>query len=352
MALVVAVAGCPRRVPLPPPVVAEPVRPAPVTELPADARAAHLEASVAERRQDFSRAELAYEWVTRLDPTSGWPWVHLGAFLERRGRGDEALHAYEEALLRAPDLAPAHAALGAALVRAGRPAEARDPLTAAAAAGLPDARHKLVRVLLLLGDTAAADVALDAWLAEPVEPSFALERARLAWERGRSAAAADDLLRAAPWGTAPAAAGEILLDAATDSCRLGSLFLWSYDIDLYGREGLWRDLAQRVAVATRDPQGYAATGGAGPTLAALREHAGLEPGAARPALLPPPPCPVVDVPAGCDGLSAAIRRWEGDPTSPGSLGALESRGQACGDAGARARSVAARTRRLLAREPG
>jgi Tfp pilus assembly protein PilF len=295
LALALGLAACgPKALPPPPP---PPVAP-PAPTLSADARARYLEAAVAERRGEADRAEAALRWVTRLDRGDAWAWLHLGAFLERQRRVDEAMAAYEEALTRDEALADAHIALGAALVRGGEPERAVVHLARAADAEDPRGLHLYARALELLDDLDGADRALGRWLALPVEPAWALERARLAFELGRFDAAVDDLAHGVDWSGAPVPAGELLLVAATRACRLGTVWLWSEDegVALH-HDPRWVRVAERV----RDT---AAT----PPERCWRDR---------------------EVPAGCAGAAEARALWEAAPFDPATLARWRERAAAC-----------------------
>ena len=67
----------------------------------------------------------------RLDPDDPTPHFNLGVLLEELDRGDEAVHAYRQAILRDPDFANAHCNLGLLLESVGRRQEAMRHLMAA-----------------------------------------------------------------------------------------------------------------------------------------------------------------------------------------------------------------------------
>lgn len=300
LTLALLLLGC-RPTPLPPPAVpaAEPVVPL-VSELPADARARYLEAAVAERRGDIDRAEANLRWVTRLDADSPWPWLALGRFLERQRRWDEAIGVYQRAITRDEALADAHLALGTCLVRRGRAVDARPHLARASELGLPQGHHLYARALIMTGLRDEAVGVLRRWRDEPLDSDDALDRARLSYELGDDDGAMDDLLQA-DWLVAPAIAGDLLLDAARRSCRLGDAWTLSEGQSFASRvDPAWADVAERIATAA----------GEGKRLAV---------------------CAVAEVPPGCEGLDEARAAWQIYPQRPSVLDDLEDRARACGD---------------------
>ena len=78
----------------------------------------------AQRRGDFVVALAFYRKAAALDPAYPTPYNDMGTVLEQQGRLDEAERAYQEALLRKPDLLEAHANLAMLDERRGHTEEA------------------------------------------------------------------------------------------------------------------------------------------------------------------------------------------------------------------------------------
>ena len=68
---------------------------------PADARAWHLKATVAELQGDFAEAERALAWVIRLDGSSPWAWAAKGRLMASAQKWDASVVAFAEAFERA-----------------------------------------------------------------------------------------------------------------------------------------------------------------------------------------------------------------------------------------------------------
>lgn len=317
--LAALLAAC-RPAPLPPPAVAA-VPPTVITvptSVPADARQRYLQAAVAERRGDEERAEAQYRWVTRLDPTSPWPWLALGRFLERQRRWSDALQAYGRATEQDPDLAEAYLAYGACSVRSGAVEGGLPSLSEASERGHPQGRHFYARALAMTGQMDKAKEVLQAWLAEPVSQDDVFDRARLSYEFGYDDAVVDDLLTA-DWLMAPAPAGELLLDAAGRSCRLGDAWRVAQGNAFVSRvDPAWSRVAVAIARRVGDPWLLAE---ADPTAAPMPDG--------RRGRGPPKRCTPQVVSPGCSGVDAAWAAWQAAPLNDEVIDVLTDRVSAC-----------------------
>jgi len=241
----------------------------------ADVRSWYLRATVAEERDDMEVAEHAWQWVMRLDDQD--PWAHLGhgGFLERQGRWDEALEAYRRAVALAPGLSEAELGIGRILVGRGADDEALPHLRAAAEGDDPDALQLLGRLLVRRGRIDEATAVYEDWRARPVTRADEhLDRARLAASLDRPGEAVDDLVAALEEGGATPVTGELLVDAARRSCRVGTAWRWAYGDRIADRtDADWRRIALAIGQSARDPEMVEA---------ALRPGEGLEPDVLEP----------------------------------------------------------------------
>ena len=94
-------------------------------------------------RGRIAEAEAAYRKALDLDPTFVEAAVNLADLQRRLRRDDEAEHTIRDTLQRAPQSAPAHHALGLALIRQQRKAEAVVQLALAAKLAPDDARFAM-----------------------------------------------------------------------------------------------------------------------------------------------------------------------------------------------------------------
>jgi tetratricopeptide (TPR) repeat protein len=232
-------------------------------------RSWYLRAVAAEQRGEVEDAERAWEWVVRLDGHEPWAHLGLGGFLERQGRWDEALDAYRAATVISPDLPEAELGIGRILVGRGFDDEALPHLQAAAVGDDPDALQLLGRLLVRSGDLDAATTVYEEWFARPVTRGDEhLDRARLAVALQRHGEAVDDLVAALEAGGAAPVTGELLVDAARRSCRVGTAWRWAYGDRVAERSDPgWRRIVLAIGRSARDAQMVEA---------ALRPGEGLE----------------------------------------------------------------------------
>ncbi len=92
-----------------------------------------LQAQGALARKRYGEVIQISEYVLSQDPTNIWALSALAQALLETGRGEESLVPSRRLVELNPDSQPAHVALAAALARLGRPAEARQSLSAAIA---------------------------------------------------------------------------------------------------------------------------------------------------------------------------------------------------------------------------
>jgi Flp pilus assembly protein TadD len=121
---------------------------------------AHLNlSSVAIERKDLVRAEAEARTALRLEPAYSGAYLNLADILRMRADEKGAVQVLRDGLRVAPDDATLHHALGLALVRARRPAEAL-PELARASELAPDNSRFVVAHALALNDGGARDAAL------------------------------------------------------------------------------------------------------------------------------------------------------------------------------------------------
>jgi tetratricopeptide (TPR) repeat protein len=223
---------------------------------PARARAWYLRAAVAENRGELEEAERSLGWVLRLDGDSPWSHLAWGRYLDRQRRTEEALVALARAVELGPGLGAVHLAYGDVLVRAGRDDEAEHALRRAVARGAgSEALHILGRLYLRIDDRAGAERVLDEWLALPsVGRHHRLARGRLALRLSRASVAVDDLEGVLGEPGISAGTGELMLEAATRSCRLGTAWHWANTEGPSVRARPdWSQVVLLIGRATRDP---------------------------------------------------------------------------------------------------
>ncbi len=115
----IAVAACAK-----PPVA--PMAPEPSRVVEDQAAAWYLRARFAEARGDVRAAELALDWVLRLDRNSPWAWLAVARFRLRQAHLSEAMTAVEEARQRDPSLRQVDLMEAHVLLASNRATEARD----------------------------------------------------------------------------------------------------------------------------------------------------------------------------------------------------------------------------------
>lgn len=109
-------------------------------------------------RGDTGAAEAAWRQATIIDPTFAPAWVNLSELLRAQGKQNETLDVLTRALETTEDEPPVHHALGLALIRQNRHADALAHLEKAAGDAPQSARFAYVYVVALnsLGEEAAA----------------------------------------------------------------------------------------------------------------------------------------------------------------------------------------------------
>jgi tetratricopeptide (TPR) repeat protein len=161
-------------------------------------------ALAAHRAGDLEKAEKLYRSLLKLAPDQIDTLTNLGAVLERRGRGLEALKFVERALQLDPRRPGLHALHGRCQLQAGRPGRALDPLRRAVALDprAVDFRCDLAAAQAATGAPAEAEAELRAALAaDPAAARAWHDLGDLLLRQGRleeAAAAADRLLELAP----------------------------------------------------------------------------------------------------------------------------------------------------------
>jgi tetratricopeptide (TPR) repeat protein len=193
----------------------------------AAARSWYLRAIYAEERGDLETADRAWAWVAREDARDPHAHAYRARFLQRQRRWNEA----EAAWLRAQALAPGwwepYAALAALAGHRGDAPRERALLGEAVERGADGATiERLVELHERAGDRAAANGALDAWLA------LDLTNPRERWRRGMATLRLDRRAEAIPDLRAAAASDDpstamVFLDEARAACRLDEALAWA-----------------------------------------------------------------------------------------------------------------------------
>jgi tetratricopeptide (TPR) repeat protein len=181
-----------------------------------------------------------YQEAARLVSHRPLPYVNMGSVLLQMGRAQEAVAAYDDALLRAPDDLQALNGKASALLASGKRAEAEQVLRHVADLELDERRRAA---------EADADAKAAAWAGGPERLMVAAEQAEQA---GKAAAAIEAYV-----GASSGYAEHDQLDAALDSCeRALALSLGAPSVHLqmariYFQRG-WTELAvERLVLLDR-----------------------------------------------------------------------------------------------------
>lgn len=243
--LVLLGVGC---TPGPTPPLESAVVPAPT----AAARRWFLRARVAEGRGDTEEAERALRWLVREDPRRPESHDHLGAFLERERRWEEAVDAWGRSRTLNRGRWEPHAALARLAARAGDAGAEQFHLGRAVDLGGPPAVHeRLFALQFTAGDPAAART-LDRWLGLVLtDPVDRMRRARAAREQGQHGAAVTDLIAVADTSDRTPDVASLIWDSARQSCRHRTALQWARRAPL-GDRGVERTLRD-VALQLGDP---------------------------------------------------------------------------------------------------
>jgi len=185
----------------------------------AEVRSWYLRAAVAENRGDLDEAESALIWVRRFeDPSSPWPDVARGRLYERGGRHEDAIGAFQDAIIRDQSCAQAHLGMGRVMVRRKLDAGARLHLERAVELQPgPDSLELLGRLYMRAREPELALAVLEQWLQLTTSRAEAVRQLRLARYIGCDAIGHIEGVVAA-WKTSP----EILREgaAAYDGCGM------------------------------------------------------------------------------------------------------------------------------------
>ncbi len=105
---------------------------------------AHYHLGVArESIKDWTGARVAFERTIALNPSWAHAYFNLGKIYSQLGTDSNAIGAYRQAVLLEPNFSDAHYQLGVTLRAQNRPAEAIEPLRAAAEGGMVEAQTLL-----------------------------------------------------------------------------------------------------------------------------------------------------------------------------------------------------------------
>jgi tetratricopeptide (TPR) repeat protein len=181
-----------------------------------------------------------YQEAAKLVGHRPLAYVNMGSVLLQMGRAHEAVAAYDEALIRAPDELQALNGKASALLAAGRRAEAEEVLRHVAELEVEE-RHRAAE--------ADADARLAAWSGGPERLMVAAEQAEQA---GKAAAAIEAYV-----GASSGYVERDQLDAALDSCEralalsLGAPSVHLQMVRIYFQRG-WTELAvERLVLLDR-----------------------------------------------------------------------------------------------------
>jgi choline-sulfatase len=120
----------------------------------------------------FAEATTVYRALLREDPGMTDVWLQLAEAYQRQGRYPDALAAYQEVITRQPRDPAALTGAAGALLRTGRPAEARAHAELAVTVAPAVAHEMLARIALSNGD--AAEARRHAQLAQQSDPTLPL----------------------------------------------------------------------------------------------------------------------------------------------------------------------------------
>ena len=140
-------------------------------------------ATAYEAMGEYDRALECLRRVTLLIPAMDYPWVHLGEFMLRRNRYDDAVRAFTEALRRNPRNAGAYLGRFEAEMRRGRMQAAAEVLDTAEKNRVMDPDLALFRAILerSAGRLTEAEANIEQALrANPEDPRYWVERLRIA----------------------------------------------------------------------------------------------------------------------------------------------------------------------------
>ena len=214
-----------------------------------------LRAWLAEERGEIEEANRAYKWM--LLEAGDDPWTHVvwGDYLRRRRLPAE--DAYRTALKGTPELPEAHVGLAIVLMERDEVEQATQHLERAIHLEGSDSGAFALYGRVLLGQKKQdrAEGLLSQWRKLPLDRSEAFaQRAEFAVELGEYDAAIEDLLESlALHPRVPA--GELLVEATTEACRLKTLNDWALQLNVERLGGgTWRALVYRVALTTGDPR--------------------------------------------------------------------------------------------------
>jgi len=215
------------------------------------ARVWHLRAVTAEARGELEEADRSMSWAVRMNRNN--PWIHIaqGRYLERQGRVDEALEAYENAnsLGGSPEV---FEALGLSLFRLGQDAEA---IAALEKAGNEGAYARLSQHFMEAGDKLHADLIFQKWSAWEPNEQWLEVRVKLANWLGLQPGIWGDyvaLLSASPDLDAASQA----LSATEGACAQGAVWKWAKENRAASRGAGWRKWATAVAESSGDGVWY------------------------------------------------------------------------------------------------